>query len=134
MNHYCTYFDRGFLVQGVALWRSVARHDPDAALWVLALDDETADALRALGDTFLRVVPLAELEAADPRTAFLARVPVHTLSLLGKVDSRHPALHPPGHLSRRGSGLLQPAHRHVRGDGSRQRKRHGHRPSLSFVA
>ena len=66
MNHYCTYFDRGFLVQGVALWRSVARHDPDAALWVLALDDETADALRALGDTFLRLVPLAELEAADP--------------------------------------------------------------------
>lgn len=66
MNHYCTYFDRGFLVQGVALWRSLARHDPDAALWVLALDDETAETLRALGDTFLRVVPLAELEAADP--------------------------------------------------------------------
>jgi len=69
MNHYCTYFDRGFLVQGVALWRSLARHDPDAALWVLALDDETAEALRSLGDTFLRVVPLADLEAADPALA-----------------------------------------------------------------
>ncbi|HVT73975.1 MAG TPA: hypothetical protein VHD61_12635 [Lacunisphaera sp.] len=66
MNHYCTYFDRGFLAQGLALWRSLAAHDRDAVLWVLALDDFTAETLRRTGGTWMRVVTLAELEAGDP--------------------------------------------------------------------
>lgn len=65
MNHYCTYFDRGFLVPGVALGRSLLAHDPEARLWVLALDAETAQVLHALNQPAWRVVPLAELEAAD---------------------------------------------------------------------
>jgi hypothetical protein len=69
MNHYCTYFDRGFLVPGVALARSLAAHDPAAVLWMLALDDETARVLAALKLPILRVVPLVELEAGDPTLA-----------------------------------------------------------------
>ena len=69
MNHYCTYFDRGFLAQGLALGRSLAAHDPAAVLWVLALDDFTAQVLRALGEPALRAVTLAELEAGDPALA-----------------------------------------------------------------
>lgn len=69
MNHYCTYFDGGFLPQGLALWRSLVAHDKDAALWVLALDTVTADVLRTVGGSWLRVVTLAELEAADPALA-----------------------------------------------------------------
>ena len=69
MNHCCTYFDRGYLAQGLAMWRSLARHDATAVLWVLALDDETADVLRGLGDARLHVLPLAELLAADPELA-----------------------------------------------------------------
>ena len=65
MNHYCTYFDRGFLIQGLALWRSLAAHDPDAVLWVLALDDFTAAVLRETGGTWMKVVTLAELEEGD---------------------------------------------------------------------
>ncbi len=65
MNHYCTYFDRGFLSQGLALWRSLAAHDADSVLWVLALDDFTAEVLREVGGTWLQVVPLAQLEAGD---------------------------------------------------------------------
>ena len=66
MNHHCTYFDRGYLAQGLALWRSLARHDAEAVLWVLALDGETAGVLRARGDARLRVLELEELLAADP--------------------------------------------------------------------
>jgi hypothetical protein len=69
MNHYCTYFDRGFLAQGLALWRSLGKHDPDSVLWVLALDDFTAEVLREVGGTWLRVVPLAEVEADDAELA-----------------------------------------------------------------
>jgi len=69
VNHYCTYFDRGFLPQGLALWRSLAAQDQDAVLWVLALDDTTAHVLRQVGGTWLRVATLAELEAADPALA-----------------------------------------------------------------
>jgi hypothetical protein len=69
VTHCCTYFDRGFLIQGLALWRSLARLDGDAVLWVLALDDFTAEFLRGLGEPRLRVVPLAELEAGDPALA-----------------------------------------------------------------
>jgi hypothetical protein len=69
MKHYCTYFDRGFLIQGLALARSLAAHDPSAVLWVLALDAETAAVLREIGGPGIRVVPLAELEAGDPALA-----------------------------------------------------------------
>lgn len=69
MNHYCTFFDRGYLIPGLALWRSLAAQDQDAVLWVLALDDFTTAVLRETGGTWLRVVPLAELESADPELA-----------------------------------------------------------------
>ena len=65
-NHYCTYFDRGFLPQGEVLWQSLRRHDPQAVLWVLALDAEAVTALAGLRDDRLQVVDLAQLEAADP--------------------------------------------------------------------
>lgn len=68
-EHYCTYFDSGFVPQGVALWRSLRRHDPEALLWVLALDDGAAALLRYVADDSLRITSLAELEAADPELA-----------------------------------------------------------------
>jgi hypothetical protein len=69
MRHYCTYFDRGFLIQGLALWRSLARHDTEAVLWVLALDDFTAEVLAEFGDPRLHVARLLELEAGDAELA-----------------------------------------------------------------
>jgi hypothetical protein len=64
-EHFCTYFDQGFLPQGLALWRSLVRHDSAAVLWVLALDGFTADVLRRLNEPGLRIVPLVELESGD---------------------------------------------------------------------
>jgi len=65
MSNYCTFFDRGYLPQGVALWHSLRRHEPEALLWVLALDDETLAVLRAVDAPGLHLVSLAELLAAD---------------------------------------------------------------------
>jgi hypothetical protein len=65
MNHYCTYFDAGFLSQGLALWKSLCAHDERAVLWVLALDEATEAALRQYSSPALRVVSLAALERED---------------------------------------------------------------------
>ncbi|MEO6876182.1 MAG: hypothetical protein ABI222_15300, partial [Opitutaceae bacterium] len=65
MNHYCTSIDGGYLIQGLALWRSLATQDPAATLWVLALDDFAAKELREQGEARLRVVELAEVEEGD---------------------------------------------------------------------
>ena len=69
MNHYCTYLDRGFVIQGLALWRSLAAHDTDAVLWVLGFDSVAGDVLEELADPRLHVVRLSELESADPAFA-----------------------------------------------------------------
>lgn len=73
MNDYCTYFDRGYLAQGLALWRSLERHDPAARLTVLALDGETAVVLRALGGPRLAVIERGALLSADPELAGVER-------------------------------------------------------------
>ena len=65
MNHYCTYFDRSFLLQGLTLASSLRQHDAESVLWVLCLDDFTADYLTEIGDDRLRPLPLSALEAAD---------------------------------------------------------------------
>lgn len=66
MNQYCTYFDRNFLIQGLALAESLRTHDADHLLWVLCLDGFTYEYLLAYGDKNLRPVSLDSLEAADP--------------------------------------------------------------------
>ena len=69
MSSYCTFFDRGYLPQGLALWSSLQRHEPGAVLWVLAVDEETATVLRAIASPGVRVVLLAELLTADLQLA-----------------------------------------------------------------
>jgi hypothetical protein len=63
---YATYFDRHFLTRGLALYASLVRHSPPFRLWVLCLDEVTAEVLRALALPNVELVALAELEQADP--------------------------------------------------------------------
>jgi hypothetical protein len=64
--HYATYFDRHYLTRGLALYRSLERHSPPFVLWVLCLDDETQRTLSRLRLEQVELIPLAELERADP--------------------------------------------------------------------
>ena len=64
--HYATYFDRYILSRGLALYASLVRHSPPFRLWVLCLDEVTAEVLRALALPEVELVPLRELEQADP--------------------------------------------------------------------
>lgn len=64
-RHFCTYFDHRYLRLGLALHASLRRICPDFTLWVLALDDEAAWALRAMALPSMKIICLAELERFD---------------------------------------------------------------------
>lgn len=49
MNYnFCTYFDSGYLLKGLALHESLERHCPEYHLWILALDGEALSILTAM--------------------------------------------------------------------------------------
>jgi len=66
LRHFCTYFDHRYLVQGLALYRSLAATCPEFTLWVLALDTAAELSLADAALPHLRVVPLGTLENFDP--------------------------------------------------------------------
>ena len=65
MVHFCTYFNQDYLSRRLALHYSLAQHMKDFTLWVLCLDETTAEVLNKLNYPHLRVVPLAQLEGYD---------------------------------------------------------------------
>jgi hypothetical protein len=67
MTSFCTYFDRNYLPQGLALHRSLIRQQPSAELWVLCLDEETRSILGSLQLERAHVVTVDDLLGFDPR-------------------------------------------------------------------
>lgn len=67
MYHFCTYFDINYLLRGLTLYRSLAATGCNFTLDVLALDKETEMTLAQLQLPNLRTIPLAVLEAWEPR-------------------------------------------------------------------
>jgi hypothetical protein len=59
---YCVYFDKGFLLKGLALYESLIRTTPGAELWVLALDAYTENTLKKMKLKDVKIVPLREFE------------------------------------------------------------------------
>ena len=76
MRHYCTYFDRHYLVRGLALYQSLKRHDGPFTLWVLCFDDWSYDVLTRLAEPDLRPIALADFERDD--AALLAVKPTRS--------------------------------------------------------
>jgi glycosyltransferase involved in cell wall biosynthesis len=66
---YCCYFDHRYLSRGLTMIRSLRAKDPSAVVWVLCLSDECAAALTAIEEPGLRLVRIADLEAAYPALA-----------------------------------------------------------------
>lgn len=66
LRHYCTYFDHRYLPRGLVLMDSLRALSPEVRFYVLALDAPCAEVLAEMADPDVVVVPLPELEAADP--------------------------------------------------------------------
>jgi hypothetical protein len=67
MEHFVTLFDGAFLLQGLALHRSLERHAGGFKLWVICVDEAACDALRRLALPHVRPLPLADVETAALR-------------------------------------------------------------------
>lgn len=63
MRHYCTLFDANYLVKGLVLYNSLAKHSSEPfRLHVLAMDDKTAETLRAMALPNMLVTDLDTFE------------------------------------------------------------------------
>lgn len=67
MTSFCTYFDRNYLPQGLALHRSLTREQPSAELWILCLDEESRSILGSLNLERVHPVTVDDLLRFDPR-------------------------------------------------------------------
>lgn len=61
-RYFCTLFDSGYLLKGVAMLKSLARHCPDAHVHVLCMDRQTQDILTKLDLPHISCIPLSDLE------------------------------------------------------------------------
>lgn len=65
MHHYCTLFDRNYLFQGIALYRSLEKTTNEFRLYVLCMDQTTYDMLRKLNQRNLVPIHLSEIVNDD---------------------------------------------------------------------
>jgi hypothetical protein len=59
---YTAYFDKGFLLKGLALHSSLIKHNPNAELWILAFDKYTENILKKMKLKGVKVVALKDFE------------------------------------------------------------------------
>jgi hypothetical protein len=72
-RHFCTYFDRRYLPNALALVDSLRRHCADFRLFALCMDDASHAALRKLAIAEVTPIGLAEFEHGDQALAVAKR-------------------------------------------------------------
>lgn len=76
LRHYCTHFDRNYLLKGLALYRSLERHGGEFNLHIVCLDETTFELLVRLRLRHARLIRCGDFE--DP--ALLAVKPTRTVA------------------------------------------------------
>lgn len=71
---YCTYFDKGFLLKGLALYESLIRYSPNVELWILAFDIYTEEILKKMKLKGVKVIALKDFEDKDLLKVKLTRL------------------------------------------------------------
>jgi hypothetical protein len=61
-HHFCTLFDSGYLLKGIAMLTSLAQYCPGAHIHVLCMDNQTLSILAQMKLSFLTLISLQDLE------------------------------------------------------------------------
>ncbi len=64
-RNFCTYFDYNYLVRGLALYESLARHCRSFRLWVLCMDQKAYDVLGGMCLADMELIRLEDFEHKD---------------------------------------------------------------------
>lgn len=64
-RYFCTLFDSGYLLKGLAMMRSLAEHCPNTHIYVLCMDAQVQQVLEQLNLPYLTCISLAEVETED---------------------------------------------------------------------
>jgi hypothetical protein len=81
-EHFVTYLDHRFMLQGLALYESIRRWLSDATLWVICLDTEAANRISRLPLPGLRALSLDDVETDVLRHAKATRSRVEYIYML----------------------------------------------------
>lgn len=65
MLNYCTYFDKNYLGQGLALYKSLDTHCLPFHLWILALCDDALRCLKRLNLVNVTIISMKEFETPE---------------------------------------------------------------------
>ena len=63
--NFCTYFDKNYLLKGLAMYRSLERYLKSFSMWILCFDDLTYEVLKKLELKNVRLISLREFESGD---------------------------------------------------------------------
>lgn len=61
-KYFCTLFDAGYLIKGLAMIRSLVRWCPEAHVFVLCMDDAAKEILTALASPHITCIALTDIE------------------------------------------------------------------------
>ncbi|MBX5162254.1 MULTISPECIES: hypothetical protein [unclassified Rhizobium] len=64
-NYFCTLFDSGYLIKGMAMMESLVQWCPDAHVFVLCMDQKAQEILIASNRSYITCIPLADLETPE---------------------------------------------------------------------
>lgn len=76
VRHYCTYFDRRYLLMGLTLHQSLLEQISDFRHWILCFDDETYDILEKMRLPRAELIHLGDFENPDLLAIKSTRTPV----------------------------------------------------------
>lgn len=64
-RYFCSLFDSGYLIKGIAMFRSLKANCPDCHIFILCMDSQTMDIIQSFGHDYVTCIPLEAVETPE---------------------------------------------------------------------